>query len=113
MAWEAGMAEQGAVDGLELADAISLLREELLKARAHGAGTNIQLPVESMTVQLAVRATTGGEGRVGFRVPFAEAGAGVSREHGAEQTVTVVFGQPVDRAGNPVKVAAGGDEMEG
>src|SRR5207237_1285277 len=42
----------GSVDGLGLADAIALLRDELLRARAAGATAEIQLPVDSMTVQL-------------------------------------------------------------
>ena len=50
-------------DGLGLADAIGLLRDELLKARAAGAGSDIQLPVESMTVELTVAATRSRDGR--------------------------------------------------
>ncbi len=47
----------GPADGLGLADAIGLLRDELLQAQAAGAGSDIQLPVESMTVVLKVTAT--------------------------------------------------------
>ena len=45
------MAERdiGSADGLGLTDAIALLRDELLEAQAAGAGSDIQLPVESMT----------------------------------------------------------------
>ena len=97
----------GPVDGLGLADAIGLLRDELLAARAAGAGSDIQLPVESMTVELKVTATRSVDGKAGFKVPIVdlELGGGVGRERGAEQTVTVVFGGPVDRDGRPVKVA--------
>ena len=104
-----GMAEQdiGSADGLGLADAIALLRDELLEAQAAGAGSNIQLPVESMTVELTVTATKSKDGKAGFKVPIVELelGGGVGRERGSEQTVTVVFGGPVDRDGRPVKVA--------
>jgi hypothetical protein len=104
-----GMTERdsGQLDGLELADAIGLLRDELLKARAAGAGSDIQLPVESMTVELKVTATRSANGKAGFKVPVVdlELGGSAGREHGTEQTVTVVFGGPVDRDGNPVKVA--------
>ena len=94
------------VDGLGLADAIGLLRDELLEAQAAGAGSDIQLPVESMTVVLKVTATRLVDGKAGFKVPIVELelGGGGSRERGSEQTVTVVFGGPVDRAGRPVKV---------
>ena len=111
------MAERGAgsADGLGLAEAIESLRDELLQAQAAGAGSDIQLPVESMTVVLKVTATRSAEGKAGFKVPFVELelGAGRARERGSEQTVTVVFSGPVDRAGDPVKVASAGDMLKG
>src|SRR5689334_7598288 len=99
--------DAGQTDGLGLADAIGLLRDELLEAQAAGAGSDIQLPVESMTVVLKVAATRSVDGKAGFKVPIVEleVGGGGSREHGSEQTVTVVFGGPVDRAGRQVRVA--------
>jgi hypothetical protein len=102
-----GMAERdiGPADGLGLADAIALLRDDLLKAQAAGAGSDIQLPVESMTVQLTVKATRSRDGKAGFKVPLVELGGGAGQVRGSEQTVTVVFGGPVDRDGRPVKVA--------
>ena len=107
--------DEGIVDGLGLADAIGLLRDELLKARAVGAESEIQLPVESMTVQLVVAATRTVDGRAGFKVPFVnvELGGGASRQHGSDQTVTVVFGEPLDREGRPVKVARQSSELKG
>jgi hypothetical protein len=99
--------DRGPVDGVGLADAIGLLREELLAAQAAGAGSGIQLPVESMTVELKVTATRSVDGKAGFKVPIVdlELGGGAGRERGSEQTVTVVFGGPVDRDGHPVRVA--------
>ena len=106
------------MDGLGLADAIGLLRDEcdeLMRAQAAGADAEIQLPVDSMTVVLSVTATRSMDGKAGFKVPFIEVelGAGGSRQMGSEQTVTVVFGGPVDRAGNPVKVAQASDRLKG
>lgn len=97
----------GPTDDLGLADAIGLLRDELLEARAAAAGSDVQLPVESMTVQLTVTATRSKDGKAGFKVPIVELelGGGVGQVRGWEQMVTVVFGGPVDRAGHPVKVA--------
>jgi Trypsin-co-occurring domain 2 len=102
-------------DGLGLAEAIELLRNELLKARAAGAASDIQLPVESMTVDLTITATRSVDGQAGFTVPVVnlQLGGGGSRERGSEQKVTVVFGGPVDRAGNPVKVASASDVPKG
>ena len=102
-------------DGLGLADAIGLLRDELLRAQAAGADSGIQLPVESMTVELTVIATRSLDGRAGFTVPVVglQLGGGGARERGSEQKVTVVFGGPVDRAGNLVKVAQPSGERKG
>jgi hypothetical protein len=109
------MAESPGLAGLGLAEAIGLLRDELLRARAAGASSDIQLPVESMTVELTVTATRSADGRAGFTVPVVgmQLGGGLARERGTEQTVTVVFGGPVDRAGHPVKVAAASDALPG
>ena len=51
------------VDGLGLSDAIGLLRDELLRARAAGGSSDIQLPVESMTVELTITATRSLDGK--------------------------------------------------
>ena len=107
--------DAGPADGLGLADAIALLRDELLEAQAAGAGSDIQLPVESMTVELKVTATRSVDGKAGFKVPIVELelGGGAGRERGSEQTVTVVFGGPVDRDGRPVKVAQESAQRKG
>lgn len=103
------------VPGLGLADAISILRDELLRARAAGAGSEIQLPVASMTVELTVTATRSADGKAGFTVPVVglQLGGGVNREHGSEQKVTVVFSEPVDPDGRPVKIASASDTLPG
>jgi hypothetical protein len=107
------MVEEGgsAVGGLGLAEAIAMLRDELLRARAAGGGSDIQLPVESMTVELTVAATRSADGRAGFTIPLVglELGGGGGWEHASGHKVTVVFSGPVDREGNPVKVASAAD----
>ncbi len=101
--------------GIGLAEAIDMLRADLLRARAAGARSEIQLPVESMTVELKVAATRSADGKAGFKVPFVnlELGGAVGWQHETLQTVTVVFGAPLDSAGNPVKVAEASDELKG
>jgi hypothetical protein len=98
-----------------LAEAIALLRDDLLAAREAGAGSEIQLPVDSLTVELKVGATRSADGKAGFRVPVvnAELGATGGWKGESMQTVTVTFSQPVDRDGNPVKVASASDELKG
>jgi hypothetical protein len=109
------MVNRGSVDGLGLAEAIESLRDDLLRARAAGGNSDIQLPVESMTVELTVTATRSRDGKAGFKVPIVEVelGGAASRDRGSEQKVTVVFGGPVDREGNPVKIAGPSRELKG
>jgi Trypsin-co-occurring domain 2 len=106
--------DAASAQGLGLAEAIGLLRDELLSARATGANSDIQLPVESMMVELTVTATRSLDGKAGFTVPVVglQLGGGAARERGSEQKVTVVFGGPVDRAGHPVKVARPSSERK-
>ncbi|WP_406375716.1 hypothetical protein OG788_39230 [Streptomyces sp. NBC_00647] len=106
--------DSGEIPGIGLAEAIGLLRQELLRARAAGAGTDVHLPVESMTVELVVTASRSVDGKAGFKVPFtgAELGAGRVRGQATEQRVTVVFGEPVDAQGRPVKVARHSGELK-
>jgi hypothetical protein len=66
------MADRRSVEGLGLAEAIAALRDDLLQARAAGATSDIQLPVESMTVELTVTATRSREGKAGFKVSIVE-----------------------------------------
>jgi hypothetical protein len=58
-------------------------------------------------VELKVTATRSRDGKAGFKVPVVELelGGSAGRERSSEQTVTVVFGGPVDRDGRPVRVA--------
>ncbi len=107
------MVDRASEDSLGLAEAIESLRDALLTARAAGGNSDIQLPVASMTVELAVTAVRSVDGKAGFRVPFVELGGGGRRERGSEQTVTIMFGEPVDRDGNPVKVAQASHELKG
>ena len=66
-------------------------------------------------MELTVTATRSVDGKAGFKVPIVEVelGGGGSRERGTGQTVTVVFGGPVDRDGNPVKVAQATSQLKG
>jgi Trypsin-co-occurring domain 2 len=68
--------DRDSVDGLGLAEAIEALRDDLLKARAAGATSEIQLPVDSMTVELTVTATREANLKAGFKVPFVPVEAG-------------------------------------
>lgn len=99
--------EAAEVGGIGLSAAISSIRADLLAARTSGEDADIRLPVSSVTVVLQVVATATNAGKAGFKVPIVnlELGGSVSREAATTSTVTVVFGAPVDRDGNVVKIA--------
>lgn len=101
-------------DGIELSDAIALLHREMLKAYREGASQDMQFPVESMTVELKMAATRSSDGKAGFSIPVVnvELGGSTGKQHEATQTVTIVFGPPIDSEGNPLKVAAASDEVK-
>jgi Trypsin-co-occurring domain 2 len=101
--------------GIGLADAIGMLRAEVLRAHAMAADSDVQFPVESMALELKVVATRSADGKAGFSIPFVnvELGGSAGWQRETTQTVTVTFGTPVDAEGNPVKVARANDELKG
>lgn len=98
-----------------LAEAIELLHDQLEEARKAGAERDVQFPIESMTIKLKVAATKSRDGKAGFSVPIVnlELGGEIGWQRESLQTVTVVFGSPVDRDGNPLKVSSASDELKG
>jgi hypothetical protein len=107
------MGEEAVGIGLDVA--VEQIRGDLLRARASGEGADIRFPVESVTVQLEVVAAKGAEGKAGFKVPFVhvEAGGSASTSSQRTSTVTIVFGKPVDRQGNPIQVSDDTQERKG
>jgi hypothetical protein len=99
--------------GMGLDVAIEQIREDLMRARESGEDADVRLPVLSVTVQLQVVASREAGAKGGFRVPFVELGGSGSVGSERTSTVTVVFGEPVDRDGNPVKVSEGSDQPKG
>ena len=98
--------------GIGLDEAVEALREQLATAHAKAAGTNLQFPVESVTVELKIAATRSADGKAGFRVPMVglELGGSGSRALESAQTVTLVLGTPVNRQGVPQRVAVVSDQ---
>ena len=103
------------MDGIGLADAIEMLRAEVLAAQSKAAGARAQFPIQTLTVQLKVGLTKLADGKVGFRVPFvgAELGASAGLHQETTQTVTLVLGPPVDQEGRPIQVSEATDEVKG
>jgi hypothetical protein len=103
------------VDGIGLSEAIHLIREDLLVARREGEDQDIRFPVESVTVELRVVASKEAGATAGFKVPFVhlEVGGSMGRSAESSSIVTVVFGAPVDRRGEHIKVAEASDIRKG
>lgn len=97
--------------GIGLQEAVEAVRADLLAAQASRKDADIQLPLQKVAIQLQVVATHEAGGQAGFRVPFVnfELGGSASITSGQTSTVTVEFGVPLDRHGNPVKIAQGSD----
>jgi len=105
----------GNATGIGLDEALEALRVELASAQGKAAGQDLQFPIETLTVELKVVVTRSKEGKAGIRVPLIEAELGASFGIDSQmlQTVTLVLGPPVDRRGNPVKVASDSAALEG
>ena len=102
------------MDGIGLADAIEMLRAEVLAAQSKAAGAKAQFPIQTLTVQLKVGLTKLADGKVGFKVPFVgELGASAGLHQETTQTVTLVLGPPVDPQGRPVSVTQVTDQLKG
>lgn len=103
------------MDGIDLADAIEVLRAEVMAAQLKSAGTEVQFPIQTLTIELKVGLTKMADGKAGFKVPFvgAEIGASASLHQNTAQTVTIVLGPPVDQEGRAIKVARTTDQRKG
>lgn len=108
-------AEAEKAAGVGLDEALAALRSDLAAAQTEAAGSDLQFPVESVTVELTVAVTKSVDGKAGFRVPVlgAELGASGGREASSTQKLTVTLGPPVDAAGRPVKVTRTSDIAKG
>ena len=106
---------EGEFPGIGLDDALEALRADLASARLKAAGTDLQFPIETLSVELKVGVTRSKERKAGFHVPLVEVklGGSVGVDRQTLQTVTLVLGPPVDKDGSPVKVASASDQRKG
>jgi Trypsin-co-occurring domain 2 len=105
--------EASASVGLD--EALAALRADLAAAQAEAAGSDLQFPVQSVTVELTVAVTKSVDGKAGFRVPVlgAELGTSGGREAASTQKLTVTLGPPVDAWGRPVTVTQVSSQAKG
>ena len=103
------------MDGIGLAEAIEIMRAEVIAAQQQANKADAQFPIQTLTIQLKVGLTKLADGKVGFRVPVVGAELGVSGGLHQEttQTVTLQLGPPVDRSGQPIMVSSATDTPKG
>ena len=96
---------------IELAAAISSLREELLRVACDGRHQRLRFKPAEVELTVNAEISTGGTGRAGIRWLVLEAGAEVSRRSLSTQTVTLKF-QPVllDDQNRPVDLFISDEE---
>lgn len=95
------------MEGIGLADAIEMLRAEIVDAQAKAAEASVHFPIQTLTVELKVGLTKKGDAKAGFKVPFFGAEVGVSGGLSQEttHTVTLVLGPPTDPSGKQISIA--------
>jgi hypothetical protein len=94
--------------GLDLAEVIRALREELEEAMVAGSDARLRFEARALTVELQVGVTRAAEASGGVKFWVLELGAGASRETQSTQTVTLELA-PIMSDGRPAKIAAGTD----
>jgi hypothetical protein len=102
-------------DGLGLADALELLRTDLAAAHKTSLKADVQFPIATLTIELKAALTKSKSGKAGFTIPVvgAELGGSAASERQSMQTITVNLGPPMDREGNPLRVASKAEEQKG
>ena len=90
---------------IELGDTIAALRDELASAVERAKDSDIQFPVGPIQLEFQVGVKKTGEGKAGVKFWVVELGAAGSYSAESIQKVTITLQPPVDRAGQPIKVA--------
>ena len=72
---------------LELADVITALRKELIKAQQDGDGENIRFNVNNVEVELETVVTKEADGKLGIKFWVVEANAGGKYQNASKQKI--------------------------
>jgi hypothetical protein len=90
---------------IDLAAAISAVREEMSRAVAEGAGFDFQFPIDGVELEFKVGVTKTGQAGGTVRFWVLEADASGTRATESSHRVTVALGAPLDRNGQVVRVS--------
>lgn len=96
---------------IALADAVALVRQELLQAMAMPDAAGFRFPVGQITLSFQVGLTGSGTGSAGLQLWVFELGAEGTYAKETIQSVTIVLDPPVDADGHGIKVASGRSEL--
>jgi hypothetical protein len=100
----------GRADGIELGDAVAVVREELLRAAAEGAGQDVRFEVGEIQMEFTVELSSGTTAGAKVRAWVVDAGAENSRTSTRTHRVAVTMTPKNARTGGPWRV---GSETEG
>lgn len=91
---------------VDLASAIEVLRQELLKAQLDGAGRDVSFDVVKATVEFTIEAKTTGGGGVGLRFGLFSVDAKADQTSGSGHKLTLEL-TPANPSGGAFRVASG------
>lgn len=97
-------------DWLDLADALTALREQLAEARMRASGSPVRLSVEEVTVEFGLELQRSAKGDGAFRFGVVGAGGGGERARRTTHTVTLRLAARTDEDG-PVDVSDVDDDV--
>jgi len=103
------VADESQVEWLDLADALTALREQLIEAQERALGSPIRLSVEEVTVELGLELQRSAKGDGGLRFGVVSMGGSGERSRHATHTVSVRLSARTDD-GEPVDVSDKDDE---
>ncbi|MDG4784964.1 hypothetical protein O7626_03280 [Micromonospora sp. WMMD1102] len=98
---------------IALADAVALVRQELLQAMATTDASGIQFPVGQITLNFQVGLTMSGTGSTGLKLWVFELGAEGSYAREAIQQVTIVLDPPVIGDHEGIKIGSIAADLPG
>lgn len=96
----------GRVEGIELGDAVAVVREELLRAAVQGADQDVRFEVGEIQMEFTVELGSGTTGGAKVRAWVVDAGAETSRTSARTHRVAVTMTPKDARTGGPWRVGS-------
>jgi hypothetical protein len=94
----------GKAKKIELAEMLTELRAQLLKARGEGAGEALKLEISDVEIEVQIATTKEAEGKGGVKFWVYNAEAGVAASEGTTQRLKLKL-RPIGADGKPLAVS--------